>query len=297
MNLSRFFTLEEMIFSNKAKELGIDNTPTAGAIESLRALCTAVLDPLREAVGSSIKINSGYRGPTLNARVGGEAKSQHLAGQAADIVAPAMPVVETFKKAIQLGLPYDQLIYEIKPNSKWVHVSHNPGANKGEILLAQPNAAGKMTYTRLTAAQALAMSEPVSRSRSAAVDSGYVEGADEPEHEEPKSTVTEKAPAAVAKKVAAKPVAVKKAVAKKVTAKKPVAKKPAAKKAVAKKVAAKKVAAKKVATKKAVAKKSAAKKVAVKKVPAKKMAVKKTTVKKAVAKKAAVKKPARKASR
>jgi hypothetical protein len=252
MNLSPSFTLEKMTFSNTAKAAGIDNTPGAAEVESLRALCTAVLEPLQAAIGSEIKVNSGYRSAALNKRVGGEANSQHLTGQAADVVAPPMQVVETFKKAIELKLPYDQIIYEVKPNSKWVHVSHKPGANKGEILVARPNAAGKMTYTSITAEQALAMSEPVSRSRSAAAELFFEECADEPEGEAAGARVT-------AKKTPVKKPAAKKAVAKKAAAKRPAVKKPASKRPVAK-----------VAAKKATAKKPAAKKAPVKRVVAKK---------------------------
>lgn len=278
MNLSRFFTLEEMTFSNTAKAEGISNTPGAAEVESLRALCTAVLDPLREAVGSSIKVNSGYRGPVLNARLKGVAKSQHLTGQAADIQAPGLTVVDLFKKAIQLGLPYDQIIYEVNGNSKWVHLSHNPGANKGEILLGKFDAAGHVTYPRITAAQALALpGEPVTRSGGAPAQPGYVEGADEPEGEVSKPQASVKALAPVAKKVVAQS-APKKAAAKKAAVEKPAVKKSAATKAVAKKVAVKKAVAGKPVVKKAAVKKS-------------------VVAKKAVAKTAAVKKPAKKAAR
>ena len=269
MNLSRFFSLEEMTFSNTAKAAGIDNTPSAAEIESLRALCIAVLDPLREALGSSIKVNSGYRGPALNARLKGAAKSQHLIGQAADIQAPGTTVVDLFKKIIQLGLPYDQIIYEVNGSSKWVHVSHKPGASQGEIMLGKFDAAGRVTYPRLTAEQALALpSEPVTRSAGVAVLPGYIERADEPEGDLSKRPVTTKAPASAA---------VKKAGAKKAVIMKPAATKPAGGKTVVKKAVVKNAVAKKVTAKKTVAKN--------------------VSVKKAVAKKAAVKKPARKAAR
>ncbi|MDH5539255.1 MAG: D-Ala-D-Ala carboxypeptidase family metallohydrolase, partial [Rhizobacter sp.] len=71
MHLSRFFTLDELTHSNTAKAEGINNQPTATEVECLRALCGAVLDPLREAMGNAIKVNSGYRGPALNRRLKG----------------------------------------------------------------------------------------------------------------------------------------------------------------------------------------------------------------------------------
>ena len=289
MNLSRFFTLAEMIHSNTAKAEGIDNQPAPEGVEFLRRLCTEVLDPLREAVGMSIKVNSGYRGPALNKRLKGATKSQHLEGQAADIEAPGLAVLALFKKAIELRLPFDQIIYEVKGPSKWVHLSHNPVGNRGEILLAKFDAAGKVSYSAITAQQALEMSEFVPRGTSADANGEYVEVADEP------------APvAAVSRGVtqrgvqAAAPVAKKKAVAKKAPAKKALAKKSPAKTAPAKKAAAKKTAGKKVATKKVSAKKMAAKKSAPKKSAAKKSAAKKAVVKKAPVKKLSARKVAAK---
>jgi predicted chitinase len=183
MNLSRYFTLDELTHSNTAKAEGIANQPGAGEIMFLRALCTTLLDPLREAVGRPIKVNSGYRGPALNQRIRGAKNSQHLTGQAADIQSPGTTVLELFKKVIRLKLPFDQIIYEVNGSAKWVHLSHNPGANRGEILLAQFGADGRVTYPRITAQQALGMTEPSTRGVRSAAEPDYIETADEPEQE------------------------------------------------------------------------------------------------------------------
>jgi CHAT domain-containing protein len=179
---SRHFTLAEMTRSPTAERLGIDNHPGAAGIDNLRALCAGVLDPLREAVGRPIKINSGYRGPALNARIGGASSSQHLTGQAADIQSPGMPVVELFKTVIRCGLPYDQLIYEARgAGARWVHVSHSVAGNRGEIRVAEFDAAGRpLRYPLVSRRQALAMTEPTTRSATAA-EPGYVEVGDEPD--------------------------------------------------------------------------------------------------------------------
>jgi hypothetical protein len=260
MKLSRFFTLDELTYSKTAQDEGIDNQPGSAEIESLKALCSAVLDPLREAVGKPIHVTSGYRGPALNLRLKGAAKSQHLNGQAADLQSPGMAVIELFKMVIRLMLPFDQIIYEVKGTSKWVHVSHNPGANGGEILLAKFGADGGVTYPRITAQQALEMTEPVTRS---AEEPGYVETADEPEREvtmtrgaaapAPSSAPTAKAPAA--RKAPAKK-APTKAARRKPAAKKTATKKAPARKGKATRAATKKVVARKAAPKSAVAKKA-----------------------------------------
>lgn len=243
MQLSRYFSLDEMVHSDTAKREGIPNQPDAQQVQSLKALCENVLDPLRDEIGRPIRVTSGYRGPQLNARIGGSPTSQHSHGQAADLQAPGMDVLELFKTVVRMGLPYDQVIYEAQSDSvRWVHVSHKPGANRGEIRVAQFNSAGKpIAYPLINAAAALAMGGTRAFGLEAA-EPGYEEHADEP--------------------LAAAPTGQKPA-ARKTAARKTTAKKAAAKKAPTKTVPAKKAAAvKKAATKKAVAKKAPAKKAA-----------------------------------
>lgn len=222
MDLSRYFTLDELTHSDTAARERIPNHPGANEIAALRALCTAVLDPLREAVGRPIKVNSGYRGPALNQRIGGAATSQHLHGQAADIQSPGTAVLDLFKTVIRLGLPFDQLIYEAQnASTKWVHVSHKPGANRSEIRVAAFGPNGRPTgYPRVTAQQALEMTERTTRSARAAAEPGHVERADEPDFEVPAAPVAAAVavrprPSPGAQASAAKRTAVKKSPAKK----------------------------------------------------------------------------------
>ena len=56
------------------------------AQENIRALVEAVLDPARERYGGPVTVNSGYRCAKHNREVGGVSASQHLRGEAADIV-------------------------------------------------------------------------------------------------------------------------------------------------------------------------------------------------------------------
>jgi zinc D-Ala-D-Ala carboxypeptidase len=190
MQLSKFFTLAEMTRSDTATRLGIQNLPDDAGLSSLRTLCATVLDPLREGTGAAIKVSSGYRGPELNARIGGAKKSQHMEGRAADIQSHGMSVLELFKAVIRLGLPYDQVIYEAKNRtSKWVHVSHDPGRARGAILVADFSADGKvLQYRTITAQQALDMTEAATRS-AAPEELQYEEMADEPESSEADTAV------------------------------------------------------------------------------------------------------------
>lgn len=272
MNLSQHFTLAELTFSRTATAAGIDNTPADAERSNLEALCRLVLDPLRDAAGAAIKVTSGFRGPVLNAAIKGERKSQHLEGKAADIQPTTMSVLELFKTVIRSGLPFDQLIYEPKSaTSKWVHVSHDSASNRGQILRAHFLPTGKVArYEPLTAAQALALEEAVSRSGGRIQPLEYDEMGDEPGDDTA-------APApAVVETVPAKKVPARKKTAQKAPKKTP-AKKTPAKKTPAKKTPAKKTA--KTAAKKAVVKKTAAKAASSKKASPKKTTAKKTTSK------------------
>ena len=82
MKLSRNFTLEEMVATSHRR---LQDTPTLEVVQNLQKLCVLVLQPLRDAIGRPVYINSGYRSKRLNARVGGVPNSRHLQGRAADI--------------------------------------------------------------------------------------------------------------------------------------------------------------------------------------------------------------------
>lgn len=131
----KYFTIQELTISNTAERKGIDNTPDQKAAAALTALVANVLDPLREAWGKPIVVNSGYRCPKLNRAVGGVARSQHTKGEAADIRTLSNRRWENeqlFKLIVQLKLPFDQLIDE--HGYSWIHVSYAEGRNRRQVL-------------------------------------------------------------------------------------------------------------------------------------------------------------------
>jgi len=139
MNLTKNFTLEEMIKSETALRHGMDNTPGENEIGNLKLLCEKVLQPVRDHFGKGVKVNSGFRHPDVNAKVGGSRTSDHTRGQAADIEIPGVPNAE-LAEWIKDNLEYRQLILEFYtpgvPDSGWVHVSYVAEDNKKEVLTA-----------------------------------------------------------------------------------------------------------------------------------------------------------------
>lgn len=125
----RHFTIKELVRSDTATRLGINNTPPASAVKALNALVDNVLDPLRDAWGGPIHVNSGYRCPRLNRIVGGTPSSQHQRGEAADITVGSPARNRRLLALIKrLDLPVDQCIDE--KGCRWIHVSHRAGHNR-----------------------------------------------------------------------------------------------------------------------------------------------------------------------
>lgn len=89
MNLSPNFTLEELTRTDN-RALFQKNRDMATASPAVQANLTRVavelLEPIRALFKVPVQINSGYRCPELNAAVGGSANSQHVRGEAADMV-------------------------------------------------------------------------------------------------------------------------------------------------------------------------------------------------------------------
>jgi uncharacterized protein YcbK (DUF882 family) len=117
----------------------MDNTPGEAEIENLKRLCEKVLQPVREHFKTGVKVNSGFRHPDVNAKVGGSKTSDHCKGQAADIEIPGVPNAD-LAKWITENLDFTQVILEFYtqgvPDSGWVHVSYDPQNLKKQSLTA-----------------------------------------------------------------------------------------------------------------------------------------------------------------
>ena len=137
----KYFELNEFLHSDTARRKGIENAPTFAQVDHLRELTKMILDPLREAWGSSLKVTSGYRCQSLNSAVGGSVSSAHLQGYAADIVPTVgrlsdfVDFAERWLKANDIA--FDQSIREKdRRGNEWWHIGirNNAGQQRRQFL-------------------------------------------------------------------------------------------------------------------------------------------------------------------
>lgn len=159
MRLSKNFTLKELIASNTALRLGIDNTPSKEGIWKLTLLATNLLQPIRNELGP-LRVTSGYRSPELNKAIGGSTKSQHCKCQAVDlqfVKRNKMDNIKIFETLMSLQLEFDQCILEfgdateyINPDyPAWIHLSYKITDNRNQTLVAYKDENNKTKYRAL----------------------------------------------------------------------------------------------------------------------------------------------------
>lgn len=137
------FTIAEMVQSNTADRLKINNNPptsvrvhlteTITLLECIRAEWEEYCE--RYSLGTpAIRISSGYRSPELNKAVGGVKNSAHVDGYAADLQ-PVNGKQDEFEKFFatefsHMGYAFDQIIIEKSKTSRWVHVGYKRADGK-----------------------------------------------------------------------------------------------------------------------------------------------------------------------
>ena len=144
MKLSEHFTLGEMTKSNSHPE--IYNIPSHEAIANMKRLC-GWLEALREASpgpskgrGEPIIINSGYRSPQLNRKIGGVPNSNHLTGCAVDIRVSGMEQLIRYAAILldyadESKQEFDELLIERNSHGAiWLHFAVRPSGNRRKIL-------------------------------------------------------------------------------------------------------------------------------------------------------------------
>ena len=141
--LSEHFVLGEMTRSNSHPE--VYNIPTHEAIANLKRVC-GWLEVLRErynekyGVGEEpIRINSGYRSPQLNKKIGGVAGSNHLTGCAVDIRVLGMEQLIRYAAILldyadESKQDFDELLIERnRYGAIWLHFAVRPFSNRRKV--------------------------------------------------------------------------------------------------------------------------------------------------------------------
>lgn len=133
MNLSPHFTLEEMMQSQSAARLGLDNTPPPEMVAALKRTAQ-LLEEVRVLMGGKpLLVSSGYRAPAVNRAIGGAANSAHMLGCAADFSCPSFgSPVEICRAIARSDILFDQVIHEFRA---WVHIAWAPSQRKQVLTI------------------------------------------------------------------------------------------------------------------------------------------------------------------
>jgi uncharacterized protein YcbK (DUF882 family) len=145
LSLSPHFTLRELTRTST----GLPNDPSPSQVAALTSLCLHVLEPIRALLGVPLRITSGFRGAAVNAAIKGAAGSQHMRGEAADIVPVGVDVETAMGLIAAARLPVDQLI--VYPRGGFLHVSYAAQrVNRGELLRSAASGGSGGPYSRWT---------------------------------------------------------------------------------------------------------------------------------------------------
>ena len=116
INISNF-SFSELIKT----DTGLDNTPSNMNVLSNLCRLAAFLQTIRNELHLPIIVNSAYRSPEVNAKVGGVSSSYHVKGLAADIHCSDMDKLLTILHSHLMEI--DQLgIYYSNTKQEWYHV-------------------------------------------------------------------------------------------------------------------------------------------------------------------------------
>ena len=138
--LSEHFKLGEMTKSSSHPE--VYNIPTHEAIANLKRVC-GWLEVLRKRNGKPIIINSGYRSPQLNKRIGGVPTSNHLTGCAVDIRVADMEQLIRYAAILldyadESHQDFDELLIERnRYGAIWLHFAVRPKDNRRKVSFIQ----------------------------------------------------------------------------------------------------------------------------------------------------------------
>lgn len=127
MRVSKNFTYSEATHSNKALELGIDNTPNEVELANIK-IAALGMECVRRLFGDlSIVPSSWFRKPETNKAVGGSATSSHMQGYSVDFNCIGFGNLQAQFDAIKnSSIAFDKLVIERAGGKEWIHISFDP---------------------------------------------------------------------------------------------------------------------------------------------------------------------------
>lgn len=131
--LTKNFNIDQLIFSETAQRLGIQNFPSREVVENLRLLCVNVLEPIYRI--DQFRVSSGYRCAELNKAIGSSSTSHHTRGMAVDLVPNKMIINDLIRTIKNKKIPLTQCILEFG----WIHVSYDKNDLRNQFLIATKN--------------------------------------------------------------------------------------------------------------------------------------------------------------
>lgn len=121
MKLTPHFTLEELTRTDE-KDLKHLNLEEGLKVKDKLVKLAEFAESVRAVLGCPLTVTSGFRCEKLNKRIGGSAMSQHLFGEAIDIIPMKMSAFEAFSKIIISGIAYGQIILEKRGQGHIIHL-------------------------------------------------------------------------------------------------------------------------------------------------------------------------------
>lgn len=108
-NFPDHFSFREMTHT----QVPLPNVPTGFKLSNIRSVAW-ILESVRSHVGKPLYINSGFRCPEVNSRVGGARTSHHLTGSAVDISIRNLSAgdLEVLERSLLAHYPCEFLKYD-----------------------------------------------------------------------------------------------------------------------------------------------------------------------------------------
>lgn len=133
--ISEHISIAEATHSDRAIQLGLDNTPNEAQLVCMKIVADYCFEPIRKWWDKPLKINSFFRSVVVNKANNGVATSQHCKGEAIDFTAGNKEDNKKIFDWAKANLKFDQLIWE--NDGQWLHISYSMAGNRNMAFNAK----------------------------------------------------------------------------------------------------------------------------------------------------------------